>query len=57
MPRVPTARDWSECLTQAARRVDTKQGVVEYAERGDGPALLRIESVEEILGHWGHEDR
>jgi hypothetical protein len=43
-PRVPTARDWSERLTQAARRVDTNQGVVECADRNDGPALFRVQS-------------
>ena len=41
-PKAPTAHDWSECLTQSASRVETKQGVVEYAERGEGPALLSV---------------
>jgi pimeloyl-ACP methyl ester carboxylesterase len=39
---VPTAAEWNACLTQAATRVSTRQGVVEYAERGEGPVLLSV---------------
>lgn len=38
----PTADDIAACLTQSSRLVETARGLVEYAERGDGPAILSV---------------
>jgi pimeloyl-ACP methyl ester carboxylesterase len=38
----PTAADMRACLTQPRRTVVTRAGVIEYAERGEGPPLLSV---------------
>lgn len=40
--RSPVAADLEACLTAPRRTVSTPQGVVEYAERGEGPPLLAV---------------
>ncbi len=41
-PNTSLARDLDACLTAPRRTVTTRRGVVEYAERGDGPPLLVV---------------
>jgi pimeloyl-ACP methyl ester carboxylesterase len=41
-PVAPTAADFEACLAQSASVVQTGCGLVEYAERGSGPALLSV---------------
>jgi pimeloyl-ACP methyl ester carboxylesterase len=41
-PVTPTAVDFEACLAQPALRMETKQGLMEYSERGDGPPLVSV---------------
>ena len=47
--RSPVAADLEACLTAPRRTVSTPQGVVKYAERGDGPPVLAV-PLQEMLG-------
>lgn len=48
-PRSPTPADLRACLSETPRVVATASGPVEYAERGDGEAVL---SVHGSFGGW-----
>lgn len=48
-PRSPSPEDLLGCLDETPRTVSTASGPVEYAERGDGEAILAIHGT---LGGW-----
>jgi pimeloyl-ACP methyl ester carboxylesterase len=48
-PRSPTAEDFRACMAEVPRLVHTASGPVEYAERGQGEAVL---SVHGSQGGW-----
>jgi pimeloyl-ACP methyl ester carboxylesterase len=41
-PIAPSAADFDACLAEPARRVETVCGLMEYGERGEGPALVSV---------------
>lgn len=42
VPAAPTIADFDACLAERARMVKTGRGPVEFAERGEGPAVLVV---------------